>query len=166
MDPNDALIALAQFALALAGFTGVVISFGWSDEDWHAADAFRTLRALIASLGAAFLALVPIAIQVFGVTGEPVWRWSSAVFALHSVVWFATDAPRHWRKREELQGVIPAWGPIALYAAAVPIFVAQVLNALGVWFAPQPGVYFVGLLIFLLLPATIFARIPFVRPPR
>jgi hypothetical protein len=38
-----------------------VISFGWREEPWHAADAFRTLRALDSSLGAAFSALVPIA---------------------------------------------------------------------------------------------------------
>ena len=52
----------------------------------------------------------------------------------------------------------------ALLALASVLVVAQVLNALGVWFAPQPGVYFVGLLVYLLLPALIFARIPFVRP--
>jgi hypothetical protein len=30
-------------------------------EPWHAADVFRTLRALVRSLGAAFFAPVPIA---------------------------------------------------------------------------------------------------------
>lgn len=53
MDPNDALLALAQFFLALAGFTGVVVTFGLRGDEWHPADFFRTWRALVSSLGAA-----------------------------------------------------------------------------------------------------------------
>jgi hypothetical protein len=66
MQPTDALLALAQFSLALAGFTGVVIAFGWRDDEWHAADAFRTWRALVTSLACAFLSLVPIALDCSG----------------------------------------------------------------------------------------------------
>jgi hypothetical protein len=164
MEATEALLGLAQFALALAGFTGVVIAFGWRGGEWHAADAFRTWRALNSSLGAAFLALVPVALEQLGVHGEPLWRWSSLVICLYTVCWVSLDAPRHWRLRAELRAVIPAWGPRLLYASVAVIFAAQALNGLGLWWAPQPGVYFVGLIVFLLLPALIFGRIPFVRP--
>jgi O-antigen/teichoic acid export membrane protein len=166
LDATDALLALAQFSLALAGFTGVVISFGMRDGEWHAADAFRTRRALISSLGAAFLCLVPVAIQLFGIEGAALWRASSTLFSLYSVLWIAVDARRHWRGRREIAEVIPTWGPPMLYSGAAVIVTGQVLNSLGVWFAPQPGVYFLGLLAYLLLPAVLFARIPFVRPKR
>jgi len=166
VEANDALLALAQFSLALAGFTGVVITFGLRGDDWHAADSFRTWRALVSSLGAAFLCLVPIALQLLGVAGEAVWRWSSAVFSLHSIGWVLLDAPQHWRHRATIRGVIPGWGPAILYPGAAVIFSAQLINALGVWWRPQAGVYFLGLVGFLILPAVIFARIPFVRPKR
>lgn len=143
MAATEALLALAQFSLALAGFTGVVIAFGWRGGDWHAADSFRIWRALFTSLGAAFLSLVPVAIELLGVEGEAVWRWSSAAFAFYAILWASFDAPRHWRMRAVLRGVVPAWGPGLLYAIAACIFVAQVLNVFGVWFAPQPGVPFV-----------------------
>ena len=164
MAATEALLALAQFSLALAGFTGVVIAFGWRGGDWHAADSFRIWRALFTSLGAAFLALVPVAFELLGVEGEALWRWSSGVFALYAIVWASLDAPRHWRLRAVLRGVVPSWGPGLLYTIAAGIFAAQVLNVLGVWYAPQPGVYFLGVLVYLLLPALIFARVPFVRP--
>lgn len=164
MQPTDALLALAQFSLALAGFTGVVIAFGWREDEWHAADAFRTWRALVTSLACAFLSLVPIALELLGLKGEAVWRWSSAVFAVYSVIWAFFDARGHWRLRAELRQVVPVWGPGLLYALGTIMWISQILNAFGVGFAPQPGVYFAGLLLFLLLPALIFARIPFVRP--
>jgi hypothetical protein len=166
MQPSDAFLALAQFSLALAGFTGVVIAFGWRDDEWHAADAFRTWRALVTSLACAFLSLVPIGLELLGVQGAAVWRWSSAAFSAYALVWARFDAPEHWRLRSELREVVPVWGPWLLYGLGLLMWTSQILNALGVWYEPQPGVLFAGLLLFLLLPALIFARIPFVRPKR
>jgi len=164
MVANDALLTLAQFSLALAGFTGVAIAFSWQGGAWHPADAFRTWRALASSLSAAFLALIPIALQLLGIDGDAVWRWSSAVFLAHSVGWTLIDAPRHWRNRAALKGVVPRSGAVVMYSIAAALTIAQALNASGALFRPQPGVYFCSLLVFLLLPAFIFARIPFVRP--
>jgi hypothetical protein len=158
---TDALIALAQFALTLAGFSGALVAFVGRDGSWHAADSFRTRRAIATSAGVAFLAMAAVALQMAGVIGGALWRASSALAGAFGVLWLAGDAPRYRRERRALRGVVPIWGTYAVYASAAAISGVHAWNALC---GASAGVYFGAQLYTLLLPAVVFARVPFVRP--
>jgi hypothetical protein len=160
---SDALIALAQFSLTLAGFIGALVAFVGRGGRWHPADSFRARRALSASLGVGFMAMLPLALGLFGVAGDALWRISSALAACYGAFWLGCDAPRYWRERAELRGVVPRWGAVAVYASALGVIAALGGLALAL-IPPGPGVYFASQLHALLLPAAVFARVPFVRP--
>ena len=66
MIDTGAFQSLAEFGIALAGFTSVVVVFSRRDGEFHPADRFRILTALVPSLGAAFLALVPVGLDLMG----------------------------------------------------------------------------------------------------
>ena len=78
MQPSDALNAVAQVAVTLAGFAGIVVIFRpGSIHQWSALDKFR-LRLLLAN------SALPLAYSLFGMfllTIDPppaaIWRWCS-----------------------------------------------------------------------------------------
>jgi hypothetical protein len=89
MEPNEALGIVAQVAVTLAGFAGVVVVFRpGSVHQWSRVDRFR-LRFLLAN------SILPLAYSLFGMlllTIEPppesVWRWCSG-FAVVCQIPFA-----------------------------------------------------------------------------
>lgn len=162
---QDALFALAQVSIALAGFTGVVVVFGGRSGQWHALDRYRIVTILWLSLGPAFLALLPSGLEMLGIRGTALWRLSSLVFVL-----FATGAVivlvRQYRLLDtESRSAQPFLMKIINRFILAPVFfAAQVFNALGIWFGPDAGAYFVGLLFLLMMAAYAFARTVLVRP--
>ncbi len=116
------------------------------------------------SLGAAFLALLPVGIAMLGVGERSVWRISGLIFVLYyaSVSAFIFSRLRGFEpeSREHLSNRFMA----VVAAGSLVNFVAQLLNSIGVWFEPQPGVYFLGLIFCLIVAAAIFVRAIFVRP--
>ena len=59
MDVAETLVGITEIAIALAGFTGVVVAFGSRGEGaWHPGDRLRLGFLLEASLTAAGFALV------------------------------------------------------------------------------------------------------------
>jgi hypothetical protein len=155
---------LAEFGIALAGFTSIVVVFGHRDGRFHPVDRFRILSALVPSLGASFLALVPVGLELAGLSHTAVWRVSSVVL----VVAVASDTLLSESRKRRL----PAHATALLSTSLTQFFrllrflplLAGVLNATGVLFAPQPGAYFFAVLCPLLLGAVVFVRMVFVRP--
>jgi hypothetical protein len=79
-DYNETLIGIASLAVALAGFTGVVVAFGSrSRGSWHAGDRLRLAFLLEASLTAGGFAILALVL-------------SSALGDALSIAWSATGA--------------------------------------------------------------------------
>ena len=164
MTDSGAFESLAEFAIALAGFTSVVVVFSRRDGELHPADRFRIRAALVSSLGAAFLALVPVGLELTGLPSSAVWRASSLVLVA-AVAWDSIHTEvRRRRLSPNARSVLSSRISGFLRALRLFSFVAGLLNATGVLFAPQPGAYFFAVLCALLYGAIAFARMVFVRP--
>ena len=161
---NDALLTLAEFSIALAGFTGVVVVFGSRPGGWHPMDRYRVSIILWCSIGPAFLSLLPIGFGMFGLQGSALWRLCSLLFVLWGVG-AARAAFLYFRQLDadsrSLQSDFMFWFNRSGIALAL---VVQALNSLGIWFGPGPGPYFLGLVFILFIASYVFARMVLVRP--
>jgi len=161
---SGAFQSLAEFAIALAGFTSVVVVFSRRDGEFHPADRFRIRIALVASLGAAFLALVPVGLELTDLSPSAVWRASSLVLVA-AVAWDSIHADARLRRLSpEARAVLSSQLSTFLRLLRLFAFVAGLLNATGLLFAPQPSAYFFAVLCALLYGAIAFVRMVFVRP--
>ncbi len=155
---------LAEVAIGIAGFGSIAIVLGRDRTGWESADFFRTSSLFLASLGALFLALLPIGLATTQLVTEWIWRASSGVMLAYLLV-FSVILLR-WRRRyldRELW-----FGPLLLslvVATTVANALAQILNSSGVVFEPNPACYFFGVVWFLLYGCLLLMRIVFLRPP-
>ena len=85
MQGADAFLTLAEFSIALAGFTSVVVVFANRGGEFSSIDRFRVQGALWSSLGPAVLAFAPIAFDLFGLSETGIWRASSALFCAYLI---------------------------------------------------------------------------------
>jgi hypothetical protein len=80
MSTADLLIAIAQVAVALAGFSGLIAAIRTAAPDgWYPRDIWSLSWMLGASIGALILALLPLWLSLFHWPDDVVYRASSAV---------------------------------------------------------------------------------------
>jgi hypothetical protein len=168
MAEAEYLIGLAQIALGLAGFTGVVIAFGNRPSEWTDADRTRFFLLLTSSIGAIFNTLLPLSINALGLEAPLLWQVSSLITALCfiAISLFYYLRLHGLRKRKEDNDVSY---PLTAFlsAGSLTTIVVQLLNARGAFRAPF-GIFLTGLLWGLFVPAVQFGRmvyVHFVRKP-
>lgn len=121
------LLACAQIAVALAGFSGVVAAF--SKFRLHpAATAFRVRLMVAASLSTVLFSLAPFVPMLFGAGEQASWRICSAVMALGGAAfpfWAVRSARRlykagilHTQPVTIVTNIIGGALTIALFASA------------------------------------------------
>ena len=83
-DYSETLVGIAEIAVALAGFTGVVVVFGSrSQGSWHPGDRLRLSFLLESSLTAGGFALLTLVLlQVFPQPASVPWTTASILWAL------------------------------------------------------------------------------------
>ena len=92
MDVVEILIGITEIAVALAGFTGVVVAFGSrSQGSWHPGDRLRLTFLLEASLTAGAFALLGLLLSSAGF--EIAYCW-----AICSVGWRSSNTALARRK--------------------------------------------------------------------
>jgi hypothetical protein len=160
----DGFDALAEFAVALAGFTGVVIVFRRSDDELHPADGIRVFMALVPTLVCAFLAILPLGLELAGVSAGSMWVLAGIAHAVALGLLLAVIGVRLARLSEAARAVLS--GPLTtffflLLSASV---VVNLLSATAVVSVPPAASYFFALMAMLASGATVFARIVFIRP--
>ena len=79
MDPSSTA-SITEFAIVVAGFTGLVLAVGSRDGKANPLVKFRTITMLFYAFTAAFGSLLPTLWQSMGV--EMVWRFSSYVLVV------------------------------------------------------------------------------------
>ena len=164
MSEHESLTSIAEFAIALAGFSGIVVALGKQPGRWAPADRVRLLNVLLYAFTAGFMAYLPMGLAHAGLAGSLLWRVSSAgflcVFLLGGV--FITVNLRGLP--DEVRILL---NPIVFWASVIfgiIVILAQLLNILGIGFQPQFTAYFLGLVLTLLVGAIQFVRILFARP--
>jgi hypothetical protein len=74
----DGLLTIAEIAVTIALFAGVVAAFLHRGE-LHAVDRIRFVDLFTVAFEAVILSFVPIALSHLGFEGNRLWVWSSAV---------------------------------------------------------------------------------------
>ena len=154
---------LAEVAIGVAGFGSIAIVLARDRVGWQSADFFRTAALLLSSLGALFMALLPIGLATAELANEWIWRPSSLIMSAY-IIAFSTVSLR-WRRRH----LDPEhwFGPTLFAIIGVTVvanLIAQVMNFLGLLFPPNPTIYFFGVVWFLGYACLMLARIVFMRP--
>jgi hypothetical protein len=155
--------ALAEFGVALAGFTGVIVVFGRQGA-LLPVDRFRVLNALVFSLGGAFLALLPLGLDLTELAPDRLWQLSSAVLSLMvgTQIGVTTRNVRHLSSEDrEVFRPLVAYSLFGLFVISLLI---GALNSTGLLFQPQASAHFGAVLCLLVASAVIFVRIVFIRP--
>jgi hypothetical protein len=148
------LLGVAQLAVALAGFAGVVAVFR-SEGDWTELQAFRLSVLVRNSLGVMFMALLPLVFfAVYGSapTAIGIASGSSAVWMLLTVV----QLQRQWLRF----GAFRTWPNLTSTTLAVLATALFVVNA--VWL-DTAWPYVAALCLVLLTAALAFQRMVGVR---
>ncbi len=77
---------LMEFAVAIAGFSGISIAIQSRDAEPNAIREFRNRNLIARSLCAAFGATLPEGVVYLGAEGPQVWSWTSYLFALFLMI--------------------------------------------------------------------------------
>lgn len=160
----DALLTLAEFAVALAGFMGVVMVFRRAGAEFHPADSHRIQVGLAATLGPAFLALLPAGLSLAGLTSPLLWRLCSALGALFVLGYLAFETRGRKRLPTAVRALFSRTVVRILHTLLGLALVLLVINLSGLWLEPRAGLYFLALLLPLAFGALAFVRIVFIRP--
>lgn len=87
MHSTDILQTVAEVAIALAGFSGVVVALGRRDSrDWTSEELLRLRTLVEPSLIALFGSFLPGTIQLVVEPETLVWKSSNAVFCLMGLI--------------------------------------------------------------------------------
>lgn len=157
---------LAQFAIAQAGFASVVVVLRRGRDQFHPADGFRVFNALVPSILAGFLALVPLGLAELGVPEARIWTWVSILFAV-VVGSLSIQIFRGLQRLPPGARAIISSLIVRAHFTILGLTVAVCLaNGTTSLLGPvQGGFYFFGILALLWVGAVAFVRLVFIRPP-
>ena len=159
MEGEAVLLNLAGVAIALTGFAGLSVALRHEEiNDWPQSMRVR-LRALVELGVFSFVyALLPIGLYYLGVEEDLLWRLSSLVFVVGVVV---LDRQILIRSLPLIRsGEMDRLFPLVSQALVVTVVVANVANVvLSIDMARAFGLYLAGLLVAILITASLFLRL-------
>jgi hypothetical protein len=150
----EVLLAVAQIAIGLAGFSGVVAAFSRSRE-FHVEDRVRFLMLICGTFAVILLAFVPLLLDLGGLDESQVWRWSSGAWlltmgsSLPLLSWGRSVIVRRGRPA-------PGWSVLLVLLVTAGAAAAQAGNVIAWPYAPGPVPFILGLMAGLLGSGTIF----------
>jgi hypothetical protein len=161
VDRWEALLAIAQIALGLAGFGGVFVAVGGRTTPRSPADVYRLVMLQSTAFSTLVLSLLPVAFMGLGASEDATWRFCSALLAvlLVGVLSFSI-----WLRRpheEEIRIGEQRWVSWFLWTGAIICFAVQIPNALGLFGEREFGVFFASLVFLVAFGSYLFARMLF-----
>jgi hypothetical protein len=164
VDELGSFETLAQIALGIAGFSGVVVAVADrpAQQQQTRADSLRILSLLVVSLGALVLALLPSGLALAHVPRASIWRLGSAAAASFWVAWLLYF-PRRLR-REAPEVLFPTSIGVSLGVLLASNLCLQVLNTAGLFHERAAAAYYFGIVAGLVFSAAVFANVVFRRP--
>ena len=154
MQHEDIFLAMAQIAVALIGFTGIVAALQKRDRtSWTPLDILRLRTLVEPGLLALFASFLPLILQLIVADPDIMWRVSNGLFFLMTIyayVFFFLRAARSELSMVQRILVVVSMGPTALLlASAMGMFSGHVFAfALGLWTALGVSAYNFMLLLF------------------
>lgn len=160
----ESFSTLAEFAVAMAGFSGIVIALRARDGGVEPLVWFRNLCLLTWALGAAFGSLGPGLMASLGLPAESAWAGSSAVLALVCVMLMAVPlVARHRLDDADRARLARYVWALALggNGLAAGLLLANAFGTLG---PSGPGPVYGGILWLLAFATLLFVRM-LAQPP-
>jgi hypothetical protein len=163
LDGTDALTTIAEVAVGLAGFSGVVVVLGRQPGQFSRVEAGRLVVLLLSSFGALFFALMPFALFPLGLNPAAVWRTAGGLVAVFALSHLAISYAELLRVRREAPEIYNRSVAGTHFTILVVVLLLQLVGvAKGGDLALS--LYIFGLLGLLAVAAFQFVRILFVRP--
>jgi hypothetical protein len=164
MKAAQALAALAEVAVAFAGFSGIVVAFRRRNPGaWSRLDRFRFRFMVEFSLATLALSLLPFFLSELGLPESRVWGLSSVVLGGGAFLYLVRSVVR-------LHAFLIAGEPVSRRLAAVSVAVgigitiSAFLNAAGS-FSRASGVYLAGVGGCLFVCSAMFAQLLLANSP-
>src|SRR5438105_7609606 len=154
MEQQEFLVGVAQVAVTLAGFSGLVVAIrGAPPSDWHARDIWSLAWMFGTSFGALFLALLPLVLSAFHLRDDVIWIVSSLVMATFVILFSATMVT--WGHRLTKAGHPPRVRFFPSVARSLLVLSAALAGAgaLGLFPQMRVGFFVLGLVTCLLVAA-------------
>ena len=154
MEASDELLTIAELAIGLAGFSGVVAAFTHRGG-FGPTDRYRFVGLFSQALTVSLLAFVPFGFHHAGQVGEVIWRGSSAVAVLLWVLnaWLIGSRLPEFSPEEALPRLVTG----AFLALPIVNLLFQLANVGGWPLAPSALFYLCGLVLWLGIAALFFA---------
>ena len=155
MEASEELLTIAELAIGLAGFSGVVVAFN-RGGGLRPTDRFRFIALFTSALSVLVVAFVPFGFHHAGQTGRVLWMGSSAV---QLVSWLAIFLVLGIRFRPEFDTdeQLSNWVSVPLYGLSSLIPILQFANLMGWPMEPGPLLYLAGLILWLVSTCFLFA---------
>jgi hypothetical protein len=154
MTPEDSLFEIAEIAIGLAGFSGLVAAFvQQAGHVWRVEQKARIVFLIVMSFGTIVAALAPPALS--GASSSPaiIWGVPMVAFSVFCVVLLV-----QWirlTRRHAMKLLFPQYS-IPIMALAMGLQVANFLSGIG-WMLPySPTLFVFGFLTILVFGANMF----------
>ena len=158
MNPDETLLTIAEIAIAIIGFAGIVSALRPSAS--RSADVMHRLRMRLMVEGSAnvmIFAFLPFLLSAF-LSGQQVWAVGSGILAITSPI---STGSVYLRQRRifgsaMLRRTLLFDSSVILMTIAVEFVL--ILNCLGVFFEPRFGGYLLGVLFPMGVSVAMFIR--------
>jgi len=161
---EDVFLSIAELALAVAGFSGVITAFMKRPGKLSSVEAYRIGVLLGITFGAVFLALLPVVLEQFGLAAPRLWATASTVMAVCSTVALSVFLYSSRLIHRLAPEIFNRYMMGAMAAGHVVNIALQILNAMWASEDHSAGIYTVGLCWYLIHAAVQFSRMLFVQP--
>ena len=161
MEASDELLTIAELAIGLAGFSGVVVAFTYRGK-LGPADRFRFLGLFSQALTIALLAFVPFGFHHAGQVGATMWRASSGIAVLFWVLnaWLMAS---HLIPEFSPEEALPRYAEGTVWTLGAINLLLQLANLAGWPAAPGALFYLTGLVLWFAVAAFFFATLVLYR---
>jgi hypothetical protein len=128
MEPDAALIAVAEIAVAIAGFSGIAAALRHgAAHTWPRADRDKFVDLLTHSGIALFASLTPLVFAYRNGFDEGLWAISSFNWAICGAIGIGLSIVRSWGGSREPRGLVPRLTLLAFFL----VFLLQVYNVVA-----------------------------------
>lgn len=159
----DELLQLAEIALVFVGFVAIFIAVTRDSDGMSIVELLYVKTIVVESVVSAFIALAPVSLSLFGLTGPNLWRISSGLSLVLLLVGGGILVPGSRAALRAKPSPLDRLFIVFGWALAAIATVAVLLNAAGWLWIPTLGPHFLSVVIFLAIGALAFLVIVFRR---
>jgi len=154
MAPEDALFAITEVSIGLAGFSGLVAAFVQHEgKAWQRDQKARIVLLIVMSFGTIACALAPYALSGFTASPAIVWGIPMVTFSMLSMALLV-----HWvvlSRQYNFRLHFP-WVSLPVLTAAVLLQIVNFCSGLGLVYPYSSALFVLGFLSVLVFGAIVF----------